>query len=140
MKKTYIPTDEMANQASIGLDFRKKYKRGGTPVGIARARDIKNKKNLPITTVARMYSFFKRHVHDKEAEGWNIGEEGYPSNGLIADKLWGGRLGEEWATRIWEKYKEDKKNSNFFESLFSYESSEEVITAVLKSMDHKNDI
>ena len=93
------PTDAMVKEATQGLEWRQEYGRGGTMVGISRARDIKNKKNLSISVIKRMYSFFKRHEIDKKAEGFRYGEEGYPSNGRIAWALWGGDAGFSWSTR-----------------------------------------
>ena len=84
------PTDEMAEEAKRGLDWRKEHGRGGTLIGVARARDISNRKELSINTVRRMYSFFSRHEVDKKAEGFSPGEDGYPSAGRIAWALWGG--------------------------------------------------
>ena len=93
------PTDAMVKEATQGLEWRQEYGRGGTMVGISRARDIKNKKNLSISVIKRMYSFFKRHEIDKKAEGFRYGEEGYPSNGRIAWALWGGDAGFSWSSR-----------------------------------------
>ena len=78
------PTQTMANNAKRGLDLRAEYGRGGTEVGVARARDLMNRKNLSPRTVQRMFSYFSRHQVDKQASGWNSDEEGYPSAGLIA--------------------------------------------------------
>ena len=50
----YKPTDGMVTEAQRGLDWRKEHGRGGTEVGIARARDIVNGKNLSEDTVKRM--------------------------------------------------------------------------------------
>ena len=97
MSESYVPTDSMASNARRGLALRDEYNRGGTAVGIARARDIANKKNLSESTVLRMHSFFSRHEVDKKGKGWKQGEEGYPSNGLIAWLLWGGDSGKSWA-------------------------------------------
>jgi hypothetical protein len=44
-----------------------------------------------------MHSFFSRHEVDKQGRGFNSGEPGYPSNGLIAWLLWGGDSGKSWA-------------------------------------------
>ena len=85
---SYKPTDGMKSEARKGLDWRKEHGRGGTEVGISRARDIVNNKNLSADTVKRMYSFFSRHEVDKQAEGFKQGEDGYPSNGRIAWALW----------------------------------------------------
>lgn len=94
------PTDGMVSEAVKGLDWRKEHGRGGTEVGVARARDIKNRKELSFDTVKRMYSFFSRHEVDKKAEGFSPGEKGYPSAGRIAWALWGGDAGFSWSRKI----------------------------------------
>lgn len=104
---TYKPTDAMKSEAQKGLDWRREHGRGGTEVGIARARDIVNGKNLSESTVKRMYSFFSRHEVDKQAEGFSAGEDGYPSNGRIAWALWGGDAGFSWSRNIVEKIKKE---------------------------------
>ena len=93
------PTELMAEEAERGLAWREEYNRGGTEVGVARARDIKNRENLSPDTVRRMKSYFARHEVDKEAEGFRPGEDGYPSAGRIAWALWGGDAGQSWANR-----------------------------------------
>lgn len=91
------PTEAMAEEAEKGLKWRDEYNRGGTMVGVARARDISNRKELSPRTVRRMVSYFARHEVDKDAEGFRPGEDGYPSNGRIAWALWGGDAGQSWA-------------------------------------------
>lgn len=91
------PSEGMKTEAQRGLDWRSEFGRGGTEVGIARARDIVNDRDLSDDTVKRMYSFFSRHEVDKQAEGFRPGEKGYPSNGRIAWALWGGDAGYSWA-------------------------------------------
>lgn len=91
------PTDGMATEAQRGLDWRKEGFDGGTPVGLARARQLVNKQELSPSTVRRMHSFFSRHEVDKQAEGFSPGEPGYPSNGRVAWALWGGDAGQTWA-------------------------------------------
>jgi HK97 family phage prohead protease len=94
------PTQEMADEAAQGLAWREEYGRGGTEVGVARARDISNRKNLSEETVGRMASYFARHAVDLEAEENNNPDaDGYPGAGLIAWKLWGGDPGRDWADR-----------------------------------------
>ena len=99
-QESYSPTAAMIAEAKRGLEWRREFGRGGTEIGIARARDIANGRDLPIETVRRMASFFARHEVDKEAEGFSPGEEGYPSNGRIAWALWGGDPGKRWADAI----------------------------------------
>jgi len=87
-------------EAERGLAWRREFGRGGTDVGIARARDISNSVDLSIDTIKRMNSYFARHEVDKQGEGFRPGEPGYPSNGRIAWALWGGDPGRAWAARI----------------------------------------
>lgn len=102
-QESYKPTEAMRAEAQRGLDWRKEYGRGGTAVGIARARDIAGGKSLPLETVLRMRSFFARHEVDKKGKGFSPGEDGYPSNGRIAWALWGGDPGKSWADNIARK-------------------------------------
>ena len=106
---SHKPTDGMKTEAQRGLDWRREFGRGGTEVGIARARDISGGKNLSDDTVKRMYSFFSRHEVDKQAEGFSQGEDGYPSNGRIAWALWGGDAGFSWSRRISERLKKEER-------------------------------
>ncbi len=107
------PTKAMVQEAQRGLDWRREYGRGGTEVGIARARDIVNERDLSRETIGRMASFFARHAGNKDAEGFKPGEDGYPSNGRIAWALWGGDPGERWARRILES---EERMSNTMET------------------------
>jgi lambda family phage portal protein len=91
------PTAGMIAEAKRGLEWRQKYNRGGTNIGVARARDISNGKNLSDETVNRMFSYFSRHEVDKKGQGFQQGEEGFPSAGRIAWALWGGDAGQTWA-------------------------------------------
>ena len=100
------PTKQMMREAKKGLEMRKEYGRGGTEVGVARARDIMNGKNLSIDTIKRMYSFFSRHEESvKNGKGFKKGDKGYPSAGKIAWLLWGGEGGFDWAKRKVEEIK-----------------------------------
>lgn len=63
-------------------------------VGVARARDLKNGRNLSTKTLKRMVSFFARHRRNK-----HIRDRSNPSAGYIAWMLWGGDAGEAWAKR-----------------------------------------
>lgn len=103
-----VPTDAMAAEARRGLEWRKEFNRGGTPVGVARARDIMNKDRLSISTVRRMHSFFSRHEVDKQGKGFTPGD-GYPSAGRIAWALWGGDPGQTWARAITNRIKAMEK-------------------------------
>jgi len=104
---SYTPTKGMKTEAQKGLDWRREHGRGGTAVGIARARDIVSGKNLSESTVKRMYSFFSRHEVDKQGEGFTPDEDGFPSNGRIAWALWGGDAGFTWSKAIVDRLKKE---------------------------------
>lgn len=95
-----VPPETAQREAQRGLDWRREFGRGGTPVGIARARDISNGVDLSMDTVRRMSSYFARHEVDKQGEGWSPDEPGYPSNGRIAWALWGGDSARAWADEL----------------------------------------
>ena len=98
---SYIPTDAMVQNAKRSLEVRASKppsQRGMTSVGIARARDIMNKRPLSVDSVKRMKAFFDRHEVDKKGETWN--EQG---RGWQAWMGWGGDEGYSWATKIVER-------------------------------------
>lgn len=107
------PTDGMKSEAQKGLDWRKEHNRGGTAVGVARARDIINGRELSPSTVKRMYSFFSRHEVDKQGEGFSPGEDGYPSAGRIAWALWGGDAGFSWSKKKVEQMANIDESKSF---------------------------
>jgi hypothetical protein len=96
----FRPPQGARDEAEKGLNWRQEFGRGGTAIGIARARDIKNGVTLSPDTLRRMKSYFARHEVDKQAEGFRPGEKGYPSNGRIAWALWGGDAGKSWADKV----------------------------------------
>lgn len=96
----FTPPVGARQEAARGLAWREEYGRGGTAVGVARARDLSNGRNLTPTTVNRMASYFARHEVDKQGTGWRPGEDGYPSAGRIAWALWGGDPGWAWARKM----------------------------------------
>ena len=73
---------------------------GFTTVGKKRAHDLASGQSVSAETILRMFSFFKRHEVDKQAKGFNSGEDGFPSAGRVAWSVWGGDAGFAWSTRI----------------------------------------
>ena len=96
----FTPPADVQEEAQRGLDWRAEHGRGGTAVGVARARDLSNGVSVSPETIRRMVNYFTRHEVDKEAEGFERGEDGYPSAGRIAWALWGGDAGKRWANSI----------------------------------------
>lgn len=96
----FAPPQGAREEAERGLAWREEFGRGGTQVGVARARDIANGRNLSPDTIGRMVSYFARHEVDKQGTGWSPGEDGFPSAGRIAWALWGGDPGRTWAEKV----------------------------------------
>ena len=107
----FRPTAGMKAEAIRGLAWRKEFNRGGTPVGVARAGQLKNMENLSPDTVKRMFSFFSRHEVDNQAQGFRPGEKGYPSAGRIAWALWGGDAGFSWSRKKRNQIEAEQKNN-----------------------------
>lgn len=103
----YRPTEEMARVAERALEWRREYGRGGTEVGVARARDIANRANLSSETVGRMRSFFARHGALRSEHFDEKEPDGGPGAWRIAWDLWGGDPGRTWSERIGRQ--EDEK-------------------------------
>lgn len=97
---TYIdltPPESVARAAAKGLKLRQEFHRGGTQIGVARARDLSHRRPLSEDTVRRMASYFARHAVDRQAKGF--GDADNPSAGWIAWLLWGGDEGRSWCER-----------------------------------------
>ena len=69
--------------------------RGMTPVGLARARDLANGRELSPETVRRMLAYFTRHEVDKQGSTWD--EYG---KGRQAWDGWGGDAGFAFARKV----------------------------------------
>lgn len=96
----FSPPAGVKSEAQKGLDWRSEFGRGGTAVGIARARDLSNGTSISPDTARRMKAYFDRHEVDKQGQGWSPGEDGFPSNGRIAWALWGGDAGQSWSSKL----------------------------------------
>ena len=98
------PTQGMIEEAEKALEWRKEFDRGGTDIGVGTANAIIENKITP-ERVKRMFSYLSRHEVDKKAEGFNAGEDGYPSAGRIAWGLWGGDSAFTWSENKGKKIK-----------------------------------
>lgn len=86
----------VAAAARDGLALRKRFGRGGTDVGIARARQLASgSPRVTLRDIVYIRSYLRRHIVD------NLGEKNPPSNGWIAWQLWGGWAAKKWAERIY---------------------------------------
>jgi hypothetical protein len=101
MADTYKPTQTMADAARRGLKLRMESSpsnRGGTAVGMARARQFANRQEVSLDIVKRTFSFLSR------AKTYYKPGENTP--GTQAYLLWGGPAGLVWARNILAGIKE----------------------------------
>jgi len=120
----FFPNKEMKEEARRAIEWRDAGHDGGTSVAWARANQILNGEKLSESTVLRMYSFFRRHEVDKEAQGFRPGEDGYPSAGRVAWAAWGGDAGYRWATAARKeilKRMAPKENGKSYHPFYGYE-------------------
>jgi hypothetical protein len=96
MTTDLTPTAAMARNARKGLELREEFGRGGTSIGVTRARQLVSRKPLSENVVKRMASYFARHAVDRNAP--HFGDRSDPSAGYIAWLLWGGDEGRRWAS------------------------------------------
>lgn len=95
---SFKPPKGAREAAARALEVRAskpKSQRGMTPVGIARARDLKAGKLLSPETVKRMLAYFTRHEVDKQGSTWSDRGKGWQ-----AWHGWGGDAGLSWARKI----------------------------------------
>ena len=109
MAESYKPNKGMQIEAERAIKWKEEGRKGGTRIGLIRARQIMRGENLSYDTVKRMYSFFSRHEVNKKAEGFEPGEDGYPSAGRVAWALWGGDAGYSWSANIVERVKKEEQ-------------------------------
>ena len=104
LKESFKPPEGVQEEAARGLEMRREHGRGGTEIGVARARNLSNGDGIPLETINRMVSYFARHEVDLKApKNRDRSAPGYPGSGLIAWKLWGGDAGKTWANSIAER-------------------------------------
>ena len=105
----FTPTEAMIDNAQQGLEWREEFGRGGTDVGVGTANAIIDKK-ITADRTKRMFSYLSRHEVDKDAEGFNSGEDGFPSAGRISWQLWGGDEAFTWSADKVKEIKEMEEN------------------------------
>jgi hypothetical protein len=95
---SFSPPQSVRAAAKRGLEVRASKppsERGGTAIGVARARDLSNGKDVSPDTARRMKAYFDRHEIDKKGSTWS--EQG---KGWQAWHLWGGDPGQAWSAKL----------------------------------------
>lgn len=99
---TYSPPEGVAVAAKRALKWiAEGYAGSGfTDVGRRRASQLASGEDVSADVVNRMISYFARHEVDKQATGFNSGEDGFPSAGRVAWDAWGGDAGQSWVNGL----------------------------------------
>jgi hypothetical protein len=105
MNPGLIPPAAVAAAAENGLKLREKFGRGGTLVGVRRARQLADRRPVSIRDVVAISAYFARHEVDKRSKSHVWGDEDNPSAGYIAWPLWGGEAGRDWAEGLGSRLK-----------------------------------
>jgi len=111
--ETVRPTPSMRRAAKWALEARAEAppsKRAGTPVGLARARDLAANRPLSVDTLKRIRDFINRSASTADAQPARD-EQGHVPKAKQALGLWGARRGTdvaEWAARQIKRLEGDK--------------------------------
>lgn len=96
-----VPPQAVRDIAQNALDVRAELApsaRAGTPVGIARARDLARGADLSTNTLIRMYSYLMRAKYDYD-EARRQGKTIKNSRAILAYHLWGSSAALAWVKR-----------------------------------------
>jgi len=142
-----VPPKQAQANAARGLELRKKWGRGGTDVGVARARNISNGDSLSEDTIKRMASFNRHRQNYRPDEKEN---DGGATAGTIAWLLWGGTEGVDWAIRKSKEFdnernkKMEPNNLNFTIKSLNFNDGDEMSFEAYANIsdveDHSSDI
>jgi hypothetical protein len=100
MNPGLIPPADVAAAAKKGLELREKFRRGGTSVGVHRAQQLAERRDVSFRDITAISAYFARHEVDKAWKSHEWGAETDPSAGYIAWLLWGGEPGRRWADSL----------------------------------------
>lgn len=103
--ESYDPPEGVRDAAARAVAWIQEGKAGDgfTAVGRKRASDLAAGRSISVDTLRRMSSYFARHEVDRDAEGFNSGEDGFPSPGRVAWDAWGGDAGRSWVRSVFSE-------------------------------------
>lgn len=113
--KRAVPAGEYDPPAGVAVAAKRALKwieegyagSGFTAVGRRRASQLASGVAVSADVVNRMISYFARHEVDKQATGFNSGEDGFPSAGRVAWDAWGGDAGQSWVNGLNDRYQRE---------------------------------
>lgn len=111
-KETFVPPEGVQEAAQRALEWIGEGHAGSgfTDVGRARAAQLARGDAVSEDTIRRMASYLARHEGDSRAEGFNAGEDGFPSPGRVAWDAWGGDAAVSWTRGIVDRLESAEKD------------------------------
>lgn len=131
MAETFIPPVAVAINARQALDVRANKppsQRGMTPVGLARASQLANRKPVSLNTIRRMAAYFARHEVDKQGSTWDSQGAGWQ-----AWMGWGGDEGRAWAKEILQKMGDGMEAKSYDE----FNTRQRMLASALLEVTHE---
>jgi hypothetical protein len=115
-KESYKPPQGVQDAAARALEWIAEGHAGSgfTDVGRARAAQLARGEAVSADTIRRMASYLARHDGDSSAEGFNAGEDGFPSPGRVAWDAWGGDPAVAWTRSIVDRLDSADKSRGAF--------------------------
>lgn len=80
---------------------------GLEPATVSWARRLADGEEITRDKAVKMSAWLARHKVDKEGQGYNPGEDGYPSPGRVAWALWGGDPAVGWSAKLVNYFEDD---------------------------------
>ena len=120
-------------EAKRAIEWRKEFKRGGTPIGLSSARTLAKGGQIGIKKIRHVAKYFPRHEVDKKGKGYKPADKEYPSNGRIAWALWGGDAAQKWSSSIVDR--ENKKENSSLVASHGYYDFEDPKTVDFSGFD-----
>lgn len=108
-QESFTPPQGVQEEAQRALNWMAEGEAGDnfTDVGRRRASQLANGQKVSIDTMRRMASFLARHEDSsKGGQGFNQGDESYPSAGRVSWAAWGGDPAKSWVESTLARYED----------------------------------
>jgi HK97 family phage portal protein/HK97 family phage prohead protease len=98
----FAPTAGMIAEAKRAVEWIEQGEAGDGMVQSTKvwARKVANGDDITPEKARLMRAWLARHEVDKQGEGFNVGEAGYPSAGRVAWAAWFGDPGQSWSNKV----------------------------------------
>lgn len=109
-----VAPSSVMEELQRGLDWHAEGQSGDglVPATVAWARRLANGDPITRDKAVKMRAWLARHEVDKQGQGFNRGEPGYPSPGRVAWALWGGDPAVAWSDKMVKAFEREQKDEH----------------------------